>query len=747
MKEQNEFEHDLSNDEFNPAPLVGDAAPNAAPNPVPNELDGIDKDNAEEKISKYFSRLVKEEKYDELAAAMIKASDEFINNPNHLSIAMNNAFLNQFRSIVTPHNNNNTIVEKKAMIAKNIYTAVCNETNKNLSKAIPVYKRWEEKLKNGQIRDTELYVDKPKNVRLLARGLTVNQGKEGHMVANSFNLQNQMKFIMQSAGMVIDDKSGPELADEWVNESINDYCEKNNLSKEEFRGFSELFGDVNMSETEIGFFVRKSDKELESDHFEEIPGELKEVKDLRTKEDVDEYVNKGKADIEKHKAYDEHVLDIVEQAKEILQRLEKTEEGHGKSDSYKRMHDALENFTKLGEAYMHPDLHRPVKDITMNIVQNAFDVLCREAAAYEKDHSGITNIHRSNFGYGAERLAISRELKAFANDKRNSLEPYGFVKSSLNSAVKEATKKVEFVNRYMTLNNRETINPDIYKNMIEEPNIQRQDDLADVVPVDPKSLPVGYDSYMTLHTFEGGLQAKNSKALAEALAKNMAAYSLKKENADFSVKSIHKVADEIKDLFCLDQMKLGDMYQALEDPKTAREFGDKVRSDLFDIKEDKYMEYIRAMKKLDGFMMSDRNQSKEYKNLRKCVTDAANLGENLNNMTADEKKEAFRNANMKLVHAIKKFTKGNEKISRDPVTNARFDNSLDALAIVSKYTKQDGMVASQPAANIVSSINRVRGKNNKINLSELDKKYGGNHAEKAAENLVRPNQPQHAPRV
>lgn len=81
------------------------------------------------------------------------------------------------------------------------------------------------------------------------------------------------------------------------------------------------------------------------------------------------------------------------------------------------------------------------------------------------------------------------------------------------------------------------------------------------------------------------------------------------------------------------------------------------------------------------------------------------------------------------------------------MTNARFDNSLDALAIVSKYTKQDGMVASQPAANIVSSINRVRGKNNKINISELDKKYGGNHAEKAAENQVRPNQHQHAPRV
>lgn len=34
MKEQKEFELDLSNDEFNPAPLVGDAAPNAAPKQI-----------------------------------------------------------------------------------------------------------------------------------------------------------------------------------------------------------------------------------------------------------------------------------------------------------------------------------------------------------------------------------------------------------------------------------------------------------------------------------------------------------------------------------------------------------------------------------------------------------------------------------------------------------------------------------------------------------------------------------------
>ncbi len=73
-------------------------------------------------------------------------------------------------------------------------------------------------------------------------------------------------------------------------------------------------------------------------------------------------------------------------------------------------------------------------------------------------------------------------------------------------------------------------------------------------------------------------------------------------------------------------------------------------------------------------------------------------------MDPRERELVFAKANINVVLAVRMYVRGKEKIRFQDKGNDAFDNSMDALAIISKYTKQDNLKMNAGIYNITSKI-------------------------------------------
>ena len=246
--------------------------------------------------------------------------------------------------------------------------------------------------------------------------------------------------------------------------------------------------------------------------------------------------------------------------------------------------------------------------------------------------------------------------------------------------------------------------------------------------VNPKKLPVGYDSYMKLHTYQYGLKAKTIKDKELAVSKVLAAYSLQKIGIEFSIKEIHKMADHISKTYAIGgHLKTSEADSILKNVNNVLRYGEEKRKGLYDIKPESYDDFIKDMKSLSQNMISESEHSKEYKALAKAIRKAANL--NTVGMSPENKARAFRNANLNVVHAADKYMEGKEKVRRTTSGNDCFKNALDAIAISSKYNdkKNEGHI-NQRVSDIIHRINKVRGKNQPLDETNFESKYGADRA-------------------
>ena len=679
-----------------------------------------------------FDKLYSEGKFDELAEIVINAKVNSFLHPNDVNRRIADAHIECFKSEVTPAEGANELVGQKLVNAVNFYKAVCKASCKNTMAASKDYDMWKTKLENKQVKDTELFVDNPQNVKKLAVSLSQNQGKAGLLASFSYIVQKDLMNLMDSVNAKVNNEAAKFAALGWVNDVNREFCNQNNIEYNKFIEYEEIFNDTNISSSEIGFVVNVSEEINENNLFSEIPPIVSTFNNLKTDEEVEEYhdavVDKAQTEYKYHNEYIKDVKDIVEQVVHYAARFRETTLSHGMSKSAQEFYEALLNFTRLGNGYIEEYTKKTTNVINTANVNQAFSTLLKKAAIYEKSHSGAANLHRSNFGYGKERLDVSREIQSFIKVKEPMLHKYKRLTSSPEEKLNNEKKKLDLLNKYLTIKNRQNVDVDGI-----EPEPEADFEGPAGVKFDPnsvKNLPVNYDSYMKLHTLPGGVSSfGGNKELADALAKFLAADALKNQGVEFNIKNIHKVADEIKDLYCLDQRRKNNLYDALKRENLATQYGNKIKKELYSVKYLAFEEYVNDMKTLYQNLAADKNKSKEYKQFTNIVKEISEIDVSKQGFNED----VFTEANIRLIQAVKKFTAGKEKPRRDANANACFNNTMDALAIMNKYTKCEGMVVNQKIGNIIADIQNVRGESDSIRVKDFEKQFGAQRAQQDAQ--------------
>nr|MCR5419368.1 hypothetical protein [Lachnospiraceae bacterium] len=242
---------------------------------------------------------------------------------------------------------------------------------------------------------------------------------------------------------------------------------------------------------------------------------------------------------------------------------------------------------------------------------------------------------------------------------------------------------------------REEIEKDTYYQVIND-RVKKQD------------RSVSYEQYIRLHTGTEITRAGEEKQ-AECLAKAFAADILKERGAEFSLKQIHRLADTIKK-----EKGFADLMKDKEAVKSAlcgvkplgecriRLMGPSAKTPLENISG-----YIDDMSSLYGNMMPSKKRSREYQALHKAVKKIADLKgkydmNNEKDRLAAEKE--IMKLNVNLVSCITAYTDGKEKTRFTDDGKERFNNAVDALAILSRNAPS----MQQHARVFVTNINRIR---------------------------------------
>ena len=224
--------------------------------------------------------------------------------------------------------------------------------------------------------------------------------------------------------------------------------------------------------------------------------------------------------------------------------------------------------------------------------------------------------------------------------------------------------------------------------------IEKKGVMAKVISpkINPKS---DYDIYINKHS---GFAAANSSEADKKvhLAKLMSATTTRRNNHPFSVDVVHSFADDLMKRDAFKNLTPEEINRGISSPAEAYKLQAKVYARTFGVNENDRQNYIDEMKQLSQNMMSSERRTDEYKELFNSVKKVSKLKPD---------SPDFYAANDRLIKAIRDYTKGKKSVRRDSEGRARFDNAMDALAIVNKYIPGSRYFVREQ----VDRINKVRG--------------------------------------
>ena len=241
----------------------------------------------------------------------------------------------------------------------------------------------------------------------------------------------------------------------------------------------------------------------------------------------------------------------------------------------------------------------------------------------------------------------------------------------------------------------------------------------------------GYDQYIRLHA---GYEASHQKkqVAVENLSKAIAANLLKKAGKKFDVDSIHKVAKRVKSLaefktIANDPVRL---MSSMMDAEAVEKTRSKLIEKTFSVSKDNIENYVSKMRTLYDNMITRGSQSTEHRAFRTAVMKIAKLSETMNLRSEQgrtDAREVLISLNADLLAASEKYMKGKMTVRGTNEGEFRFNNTVDALAIMSRYATG----SKELVENNVDKINKARkvsaGHKNFVKLSD----YGEKRAEAA----------------
>lgn len=241
----------------------------------------------------------------------------------------------------------------------------------------------------------------------------------------------------------------------------------------------------------------------------------------------------------------------------------------------------------------------------------------------------------------------------------------------------------------------------------------------------------GYDQYIRLHS---GYKASHRKKaeVTDNLAKSIAASLLKKSGKKFDISLIHKTAKEVKKMSVFKSMTDDPMrlLSSMMDAKAVDKTRDALLEKTFMVSKDEIVQYVEKMQALFENMITKGSQSKEYREFRKAVSQIAKLGQEINLNTEQGRAIAAQNIislNANLLSASEKYMKDRKSVRGTTEGEYRFNNTIDSLAIMSRYAKgsKDQVMISVDKINAARKV--TEGQKNFIKLDD----FGEKRAERA----------------
>ena len=262
--------------------------------------------------------------------------------------------------------------------------------------------------------------------------------------------------------------------------------------------------------------------------------------------------------------------------------------------------------------------------------------------------------------------------------------------------------------------------------------------------VKPTSNTRAYDNYMNRLYNENELSENTATFnLKGALVKGVAAAYLKAEGEKFDAKKINSLAEKIKISSIVSDMdNKNELLSVLKSPDPANprnkvQLFDKIQSkvvnSIYGVEPSRQEAYLKEMKMLAENMMPKEGRTPLYQNFHQAVQDAASI--DLNQPGASEK---IAEANKKLIKAIKDYTKGKKKVRSSQDGRDRFDNAMDALSIVSLFSRD---AERMDVKELVTRVNTVRDAKTASNKDFVSmRKHGGERAKNRNKEIAAENQ-------
>ena len=237
-----------------------------------------------------------------------------------------------------------------------------------------------------------------------------------------------------------------------------------------------------------------------------------------------------------------------------------------------------------------------------------------------------------------------------------------------------------------------------------------------------KNVEIKYNAYVKRHIGEENISQNHDKNI-EMLSRAMAASMLAKSQyaTKFDVGIIHDTADKIKQTMKLSEMSENDVKEALRDPQKIYELEKTNMNNLYTPTDSSQL--VMSMGELGKYMMDGKDRSQEYKNLLRAVKKLGAV--NTNNPEDPKVQSEVRIRGIEVLRAVETYIKGKKKVRHTDDGNDRFDNAIDALAVL--YKTIPGM--KPDIEMIVNRINTVRAVKTPDNKYYIDiKKYGTERA-------------------
>ena len=262
--------------------------------------------------------------------------------------------------------------------------------------------------------------------------------------------------------------------------------------------------------------------------------------------------------------------------------------------------------------------------------------------------------------------------------------------------------------------------------LAEKPNEIKKKGIVGELLNPSKSTGSKLDGYIKKHSGFEVIADSDPSAKKVHLAKLMASTKLKSLNKAYDINLIHKYADSLMNTREFNQLSSIEVLESLSNPQKALEYHDKIHEAKFGVDENRRQEFINEMKTLSDNMMKKEGCSTEYKALWDAVKSVSEMSPNGN----------FSNANDKLLGAILNYTKGKKSVRVRDNGKARFENAVDALAIINKFVPGSREIIQKQ----VNRINVVRGvKAGERYFVDLEN-HGANNAKAKNEARAKNNQ-------